>query len=510
MTGYQAIRWLGKRWPQLAVALWICESPVQGETHSNAPPHRVEPWREPAVSFLHYRPAKGKVGDTIPFFWQGDYHVFFLNESRWDHLVSRDLVHWKELSPALTKGGNSAGPDGEACWTGSIVPHEGIFHLFYTGKNSRDPAGDQKVMLATSTNLLQWQKQPGFTFYADGKHYWSKPVNGSAEPMIYHHQAFRDPDVFYHEAKREWWMLLHALTANTHKPCIGLYTSTDLQTWKPQPPLVVYDLAYSLDCPHAAPVGGRWFIIAADTSYTTAPVPEGPYPSDMQVYDAGNLFVPKSLFDGRRRIIWGWVADLEDGRDAGKSNWGGTMSMAREIFPDEQGRLCSRPPSEVIAAFGTTRLDLSNHPAPLVNEGSWHYHGDVLISGETNSTCQFRAPDQYRLESHLRLQAGAEFDFALRQPDSKEGGYRLSIRPQRGEVELQRGAAHYVRKVQFKPGQAIPVQVFLCGTLLECFVGGQAMTSRVYDFAHGNLGLSVKGGRAEINDLKVCTASELE
>jgi len=28
--------------------------------------------------------------------------------------------------------------------------------------------------------------------------------------------------------------------------------------------------------------------------------------------------VPKSLFDGKRRVVWGWIRDLEGNRDDGK------------------------------------------------------------------------------------------------------------------------------------------------------------------------------------------------
>jgi beta-fructofuranosidase len=456
------------------------------------------------VSFIHYRPAKGKVGDTIPFFWQGRHHVFYLNESRWDHIVSTDLVHWQELPPALSRGRNPLGPDGEACWTGSIVEHGGTFHLFYTGKNMRDPAGDQKVMAATSTNLIQWQKLPARTFYADGKHYWSKPVNGSAEPLGYHHQAFRDPDVFYHEGRREWWLLLHALRADTRQPCIGLYTSPDLIAWKPQPPLATYDPSLSLDCPHAAPVGGRWFIIAADTSYTTAPTPDGPYPAGMMPYDSGNLFVPKSLFDGKRRIIWGWVCDLEAGRDAGKSQWGGTMSMAHEIYPDAQGRLCSRPPTEVIAAFAKSALDLADRPAPAANPGGWHYEGGILTSGSTNSACAYAAPGNYMLKCDVRLAPGTELTVTMREQEDGSG-YRLSLRPDRGQVELQRGAARFSRQVELDASRPISLQAFVLGSILECFVNGHALTCRAYDHQEGRLGLAAAGGKAEVMDLKIRT-----
>jgi sucrose-6-phosphate hydrolase SacC (GH32 family) len=27
---------------------------------------------------LHFFPKEGRLGDTIPFYWQGEYHVFYL------------------------------------------------------------------------------------------------------------------------------------------------------------------------------------------------------------------------------------------------------------------------------------------------------------------------------------------------------------------------------------------------------------------------------------------------
>jgi hypothetical protein len=83
-------------------------------------------------------------------------------------------------------------------------------------------------------------------------------------------------------------------------------------------PLATYPANVSLDCPHAASLQGQWFVIAADTSYTSAPAPEGPYPPGMKLCDSGDLFVPKSLFDGKRRVVWGWIRDLEGNRDDGK------------------------------------------------------------------------------------------------------------------------------------------------------------------------------------------------
>ncbi|MDR3621221.1 MAG: glycoside hydrolase family 32 protein [Paludisphaera borealis] len=470
---------------------------------------REKPWRDGPRSFIHYRPESGKVGDVIPFHWKGQHHVFYLNESRWDHIVSTDLINWKELPPALIKGDDPLGPDGEACWTGSVVEHDGTFHLFYTGKNIRDPAGDQKVMAATSKDLIHWEKTPARTFYADGGHYWSKPHNGVADGIIYHHQAFRDPDVFFHEGERKWWMLLHALTVEGRRPCIGLYTSPDLQAWTPRAPIATYEQGLSLDCPHAAPVGGKWFIIAADASYTSAPSPDGPYSPGMTPYDVGDLFVPKSLFDGKRRILWGWVRDLEGGKDRGKPLWGGTMSMAREMVPDEQGRLGTRPPAEVTAAFARTALDLADQPPLRDVTGDWRYDGSVLASGGGDGSCRLDAPGDFLLDCTLLLDPGAEFTLTLRQQGASEAGYPLTLRPKRGQVEVRRGESHFALPAEFDSARPISLQVFVQDSIIECFVDGRhALTSRAYDYRQGKLGLGVTGGKAKVLGLKIKTRAQ--
>jgi len=457
------------------------------------------------VSPLHFRPEEGNVGDVIAYYWQEQYHLFYLHGPQWAHIVSADLIHWQELPPALEPCADPQGPD-PTCWTGSIVEHDGVFYLFYTGQNRGGPINDQKVMLATSRDLIHWKKQPEFTFYPDGKIYWNRTINGSTE-VRYHDQAFRDPDVFWNEQERQWWMLLHAMALDEMRGCSALYSSPDLLSWTPREPLI---RGASEDCPHAAPVQGHWFIMGGQSRYISAGNPSGPYPRDasdplFQSLDGPDLLVPKSLFDGDRRLIWGWVRDLKGNRDSGKPMWGGTLSMARELYSSPGGtQLFERPAAEMTAAFPETVLDSSTHPSPLNPVGAWLYVDGKLCSPSEGS-CRFKVPDDYMLQCTVQLAPAATLTIGLRQ-QADGAGYPLVVNPAKQEVRITRAGTRYARSVPLDLSLPVSIQAFVQGTIIEFFVNDRyAFTQRCYDFTSGDLGLSVVGGSMEVLDLSIKT-----
>jgi hypothetical protein len=91
----------------------------------------------------------------------------------------------------------------------------------------------------------------------------------------------------------------------------------------------------------------------------------------------------------------------------------------------------------------------------------------------------------------------------MRQQQENGSGYRLILRPDRGQVELQRGAASFSRQVELDASRPISLQAFVQGSILECFVNANALTCRAYDHQQGRLGLAVTGGKAEVMDLKL-------
>src|SRR3954447_14006031 len=100
------------------------------------------------------------------------HHVFFLQAPRSlgrpdlrhrnasiGHAVSTDLRSWTVLPDALSPGEPGSWDD-LATWTGSVLKHEGRWHMLYTGIGTADGGLIQRVGLATSDDLVSWTKHP--------------------------------------------------------------------------------------------------------------------------------------------------------------------------------------------------------------------------------------------------------------------------------------------------------------------------------------------------------------
>src|SRR5436190_20846094 len=116
-----------------------------------------------------FKPEDGAAaGDAMPFFWNGEWHVFYLKppSGAWGypartrnsmgHITSVDLVDWRVLPDAFGPGPTGS-PDAGGIWTGSLIEHEGTFHFLYTGYNP-DLPNPQQICRATSDDLVHWSK----------------------------------------------------------------------------------------------------------------------------------------------------------------------------------------------------------------------------------------------------------------------------------------------------------------------------------------------------------------
>jgi len=488
---------------------------------------------------LHYRPADGGyVGDCIPFFHSGTYHVFYLKRgfggTPWAHLVSDDLVHWEELPIALPLG-NIGDPDGGDCWTGSVIEHEGTFHIFYTGHNEAAERS-QTVCHATSPDLVTWTKDPANPVLVPDPRYF-----GTAD--------FRDPYVFWNEAEQCFWMTITGREPDCPVPasgCLGLATSRDLVRWELQPPVWTPRQFWTPECSDLFPAGGRWYLLYSTgvTCIAHAPGPRGPWqaPPDERLDEPRNYAI-KRLFDGRRHIAFGWVASRAGETDGGGWEWGGHMCIPRELLPQPDGSLYVRPVAEVMDAFSRDLLDEAALAQLAGITGEWSVEGRAVTGSKPDGRAyaELSVPDSYLLTTEVRFDnPAAKATFVLRAGDDRAGGYAVRLEPSHHRVSIRHWSSfgptdvEMERPVDFpdprrtgipalpeEPGRGdarppegdrwggrlarpLPVSIFVQGTILEVFVGDQVgVAGRLYDRPSGKLALVADNGTVEFGNLRV-------
>jgi len=423
------------------------------------------------VSPIHFRPQHGDFGDPIPFFWKGQYHVFYLMGGQprctWEHIISTDLIHWRELPTALKPSGPPDGFDGGNMATGSVIEKDGTFHIFYCGQNLENPRGSESVLHATSTDLSHWTKHPQDRIDPDGIHYSNKPV-----------RDFRDAYVFWKPDEQLYWMVVQADALTARGP--GLLVSRDLTNWRQLDGLA----GVRQDCPDLFQIGDTWYLLGADT-YLWGKQPHGqflPPPVDNHI-DSPCVRAGKRMFDGKRHVWVGWIWDYNPRCDAGCPGWGGTQCLPREIYSGSGGQLYCRPVAEVPAQFTKTVVDLS----PT----------DTLPSS-------VEVPDNYMLDCTVQFDTAAEFTLAMRQTGAPESGYRLILRPRKQEAELVSAAFSHLRHIELDTTKSIHIQAFVQGSIIEVFINDRySLSCRAYDYSSGRLGLAVSTGPAKLLGLQV-------
>jgi beta-fructofuranosidase len=206
------------------------------------------------------------------------FHAFFLKAPRSlgdpelrhhhasiGHAVSDDLVLWTELPDAL-RASEAVAADDMATWTGSVVlGPDGVWHLFYTGISQAASDNWQRVLHATSFDLVAWRRvAAGMPVQADPRWYQTYAETGRED--------WRDPWVFFDAPSGQWHMLMSANAkdgAVDQRGTVGHATSSDMYMWTVQPPLAMSTGFRQLEVTQTEIVDGHavivWCMLAGDT-----------------------------------------------------------------------------------------------------------------------------------------------------------------------------------------------------------------------------------------------------
>jgi beta-fructofuranosidase len=249
------------------------------------------------------------------------------------HAVSSDLSNWEVLPDALAPGASGAFDD-RSTWTGSVIVHDGLWHMLYTGTSSAEDGLVQRVGLATSADLTTWTRRPDPVLEADPR--WYELLDRDA----WHDQAWRDPWLFRVPGDAA----VHAYVtarANDGEPrgrgVIGHARSRDLIHWEVLPPVTEPMGFGQMEVPQLIEAGGRFHLLfssdpgtrsdaldlrGSGTYSLSGPTPFGPFhPASLRELDAGPHH---ATYAGRivphRGGLWflAWIGYRDDGVFAGE------------------------------------------------------------------------------------------------------------------------------------------------------------------------------------------------
>jgi hypothetical protein len=291
------------------------------------------------------------VGDCIPFWHDGVYHLFYLLDEnhhqglggmgghQWAHVSTRDLRHWEHHPLALSLDL----PYERSICTGTPFVHAGRVYIYYA---TRLPDWRQVLSLAVSDDCIHFTKL--------------EPNPFAVPPPEYDPLHFRDPLVFADEGGDGYHMIVTSMLQNPRLTgrggCLAHLTSPDLRAWQVQAPLLVPGYDDAPECPDYFCWNGWYYLLFSNrltTRYRMSRQPRGPWlRPPVDILDSPLSRVMKTAaFGPDRRIGAAWIGTRTGDADDGKPQWGGNL-LLREIVQHPDGTLGTKLPAEVAPPAG--------------------------------------------------------------------------------------------------------------------------------------------------------------
>ncbi len=327
---------------------------------------------------FHFSPAKMWMNDPNGMVYhKGEYHLFYQHypdstvwgPMHWGHAVSKDMIHWEHLPIALY-------PDSLGwIFSGSAVVD--VNNTSGLGSKENPP------MVAIFTyhsdpkaKRKDFQTQ-GMAYSTDNGRTWTKykenpvlPNPGIAD--------FRDPKVSWHEASKQWVMIL---AVADH---VELYGSKNLKNWSKLSEFGKTHGAHGgvWECPDLfpLPIDGKqkWVLLLSIN-------PGGIHGGSATQYFIGNFDGKKFTSDNPpkttlwldygkdnyagvtwsnipaadgRRLFLGWMSNWQYANQVPTSPWRSAMTLPRELSLRKTGaglRVVSQPVKELASIRGESK-----------------------------------------------------------------------------------------------------------------------------------------------------------
>ncbi len=453
---------------------------------------------DPHRPIYHYVNPEGNLNDPNGLcFWQGRWHLFYQAyppedpRQHWGHAVSTDLIHWRDLPPAIYPH-----PE-EKVYSGSTLVESDRVIAMYHGT-----AAGTMVAVSSDPLLLNWEKVTG------------RPVIPFPQPG--------EPAPPYNIFDPCLWKLgdtYYALTAGTSPKGPGgrpvranfLHRSKDLANWEYLHEFIDgYDFSRVGDdgaCPYFWPIGDRHLLLHF-SHLSGGKYLLGDYDTRRQkfVVTAGGDFnhgparpsgvhAPSACPDGRGGVVT--IFNMNPGRST--KGWNQIMTLPQRLTLLGRDELGIEPAGDI----ESLRYD-HQHRGPLTLPAN----REIVLEGIEGSALELAAEIELKDASMLELNV-------LRSPGREEvtrlvfyGGRGFQERPVRkggSPTRFSIDTSHSSLLPDVRPrapetadvfiptGEPLKLRVFVDRSVVEVFANGRQYAAvRVYPGRADSVGVSLR------------------
>lgn len=440
-----------------------------------------------------YKPVNGWVGDPIPFYDNGTFYVFYLQDWRtgYPFLHPWHMVYSTDLS-SFTFGGEviPCGAENEqdvALGTGGVIKDRetGEYCAFYTGHQwGWESMGvpTQAILLSTSKDMKTWTKKGEKNFYLS--------LRGKGD---YVENDCRDPHVFWDDESG-----LYKMVVTTHSSAgatLAVFSTKTLQdasSWQLEAPLYTDPSIWVMECADVFKEGDYWYLTYSNVAdrrvhYRYARSLQGPWQiPETDTFDGRAFYAAKTMSNGTDRYLVGWCPTRIG--DGDPDQWGGSMVFHRMVFNGD-GSISMQIPAGVDGKFVSAKaIEVIDSSGKVVREDGRYVLSDKasVIFPRLTRACKIEATIQAG-------QADDTFGFAFGACDERTEVYSLRFDlPNARLVMSQDDWASGTSQTQTSVELPIPadrkfdVKIVIEKSVCVMYVNGQVAFSNRIDKMYGN------------------------
>ena len=456
---------------------------------------------------LYYQPDGIWVGDIMPYGKDGSFYVYHQRDTRnpgpfgepfgWALATTKDFVTYKDYGESLKRGTDEEAD--QFIYAGSVFEAQGCFHAFYTGYNREFlKAGktSQTLLHATSQDGINWEK--------------SKEALEIPPQSGYDRRNWRDPFVLWDEERQEYLLILGARKGEDKRKQTGRlvsFTSKNLEKWKFQGDFWSPGIFTMFEMPEIFKMGDWWYLVFSEYSdgnkihYRMIKSLYGPWiaPKD-DSFDGRAYYAGRTAFDGKRRVLFGWVPTRDGDDDKNSYLWGGTF-VPHEVFQREDGTLGVKPLDSVMEAFSGWE-DLFSPCMKTIDtkqESVLCEEAGVLTALETYLTFK-EGTREISIKFYEDLETGVSYEYRFYVEENRIVFNKCPNYPwyQCFNIGLE-------RPIALNAGEEYHIQLIVDNDIATLYVNGTALNVRLCDRPGNALSITVMNGAIKTRGTKIST-----